>query len=87
MNIWLCIWFGEPIFGYLYFNRYFLPKDYRVKIHFGVLLDTEPVSGSGSPIHNLWFGPILAADMAPYSDLHMTIGYSDSLMLLTLKFF
>ena len=56
MNFWLCIWFGEPIFGYLYFKRYFLPI---LQIHFGVLLDTEPVSGSGSPIHNLWFGPSL----------------------------
>ena len=33
---------------------------YILQIHFGVLLDTEPVSGSGSPIHNLWFGPSLA---------------------------
>lgn len=57
MNFWPCIWFGEPIFGYLYFKRYFLPI---LKMHFGVLLDTEPVSGSGSLIHNLWFGPSLA---------------------------
>ena len=59
MNFWLCIWFGEPIFGYLYFKRYFSAI---LQIHFGVLLDTEPVSGSGSPIHNLWFGPSLGEE-------------------------
>ena len=42
--------------GIFTFKRYFLPI---IPIHFGVILDTEPVSGSGSPIHNLWFGPSL----------------------------
>ena len=44
MNSWFCIWFGEPISGYLYFKRYFFPI---LQIHVGVPLDTEPVSGSG----------------------------------------
>ena len=35
-----------------------------LQIHFGVLLDTAPVSGSGLPIHNLWFGPSLAQDLS-----------------------
>ena len=55
-NFWLCILFEEPAFGYRLCKRYFL---LILKILFVDLLDTEPVSGSGSPIqiacieHNL----------------------------------
>ena len=60
-NFWLCIWFGEPVFGYRLCKRYFL---LILKIPFVDLLDTEPVSGSGSPIqiscieHNLETYPV-----------------------------
>ena len=52
--------------GYLYFKRYFLSI---LKIHFGVLLDTEPVSGPGLPIHNLWFGLSLVCRILSLAEL------------------
>ena len=52
---WPCIGLGEPLFGYLLLKRYFSAI---VKILYVVLLDTEPLSGSGSPIQHFCIGAI-----------------------------
>ena len=39
---WLCIWLGEPLFGYLILKRYFSAI---VKIFYVVLLDTALTPG------------------------------------------
>lgn len=62
-NFWVSIWFGDPNFEYLLFERYFSTIQQILLV---VLSDAEPVFGSGSPILIFIGYPAFRSRCIPY---------------------
>ena len=78
---WLCIWFGDPAFGYGLCRRYFL---LILKILFVVSLDTEPVTGSSLPIQISCFEHNLGT--YPFGQRETGRGITQSSLFLTTEY-